>query len=453
MRVLLAGNMARDAVIAERLAREGCELHIAASIHNPSLLAVTDQSEGRFYPVSNVADPGEIGAVAIEAQANLFLTNSDEGLAHGVVDEVARQAPGTLLASPDQKSSRLEWDKFEARNLIAELDEEMGTSYNPFFIRIDELPEILPAIRCFQNRNIEIVVKPPGLTGGKGVKVMGPHLADYGAVHDYAAEVLGDHRQSGVDMEEKLIGHEFTIQGFTDGKTLIAPPPTYDYPYREDRDEGPGTGGMGTFTMPPGEMLPFLDDGDYLEAIHLMRAVLLKQRERGRDFKGVLYGSFFKTAEGLKVTEFNARMGDPEGLNIVELLGEEKPLRILLHNIATGKLRETDARFKEMASTAVYLVPPDYAYEERTGPFTFELDEEKIAQSGCRVYFGAARRIGPNQYQTVGSSRALALTSRARTPWEAREKIHEAIHRGVSGPLQYRKDIGDHDYIRIDLAQ
>ncbi len=451
MKVFLPGNMARDAVIAERLAQEGCEMHIASSIRNPSLIAAADTSEGRFYPVSDVRNPREIAEAAVASRADLFWLNQDDALAAGAVDEVAKRAPEMMIASPDQESSRIEWDKFDSRRIVQEIDNEQDTSYNPLYFCATEPHEIAPIIKLFQDEMREAVVKPRGLTGGHGVKVMGPHLADYDAAGQYAMEVLGDARQGGVLIEEKLEGHEFTIQGLTDGKTLIVPPLTYDYPYREDGDTGPGTGGMGSFTMPPGEQLPFLDNGDYLEATQLMRGVLGKQAELGRDFKGVLYGSFFKTPEGLKVVEFNARIGDPEALNIVESLAEETTLTSILYRIASKELSEQDVRFKRVASTAIYLVSPDYAYRNGESQ-EFGLDLDKIVASGCRAYFSAAEQIGPNRYRTTGASRTVALTSRARTPWDARAKINEAIAAGVTGPLQYRQDIGDHDYIRIELA-
>ena len=87
-----------------------------------------------------------------------------------------------------------------------------------------------------------VAVKPSGLTGGKGVKVMGPHLATHADAARYAVELLerGGSGES-VLIEEKIVGAEFTIQAVSDGRTVIFPPSTYDYPYRFDGDEGPGT--------------------------------------------------------------------------------------------------------------------------------------------------------------------------------------------------------------------
>ena len=108
--------------------------------------------------------------------------------------------------------------------------------------------EVADAIESFGST--PVVVKPEGLTGGKGVKVMGPHLADHDEARDYALELLARGRPGeSVLIEEKIVGAEFTIQAISDGRTVVLPPSTYDYPYRFDGDEGPGTGGMGSLSM------------------------------------------------------------------------------------------------------------------------------------------------------------------------------------------------------------
>lgn len=440
MRIMLAGQIGRDAAIATRLAAEGCELHIAAEFNNPTLVEKAQNSGGEFYLVPSIRDPSDMGRMATYANVDLLWSNSDEALASGIVDEVRSQAPGVLMASPDRESARVEWDKFDSRDIIAEIDAEWGTSYNPRYQKVTTAEQVAQAIDYYQMENTEVAIKPRGLSGGKGVKVMGPHLNDHGEALDYATRVVADPAQGGAVIEEKLFGYEFTIQGITDGKTLIAPPATYDYPYREDGDKGPGTGGMGCYTMPSGEQLPFLNEADYDEAIEFMNRVLVKMNERGRDFKGVQYGSFFKTAKGLKCVEFNARIGDPEGINIVELLENDVSLTNILERIAKQELRPEDVRFKKLASTVIYLVSPDYAYRKDRS-FVFEVDEQVIAAHGCRTYFAAAEQIGRDRYRTVGASRTLAIATLDKTPGEGRARIHEAIKAGSCGPLQYRRDV------------
>src|SRR5204862_6992110 len=96
-----------------------------------------------------------------------------------------------------------------------------------------------------------------------------------------------------------------------DGSPVVFPPSTYDYPYRFDGDEGPGTGGMGSLTM-AGPTLPFMTMGQYEEACSIIAAVIERLRDDGRHFTGVMICGVSATAEGGKVIGFNARFGHPE---------------------------------------------------------------------------------------------------------------------------------------------
>lgn len=448
MSVLLVGNGAREAAIADRLTAEGQAVHVAAEFKNPSLVHAAEVSEGQFYQIDSVSDPQRIAEVAVASRADLAWINQDDALANGAIDAIQRHAPGMAVASPTREGSRIEWDKFYGRQIMSEIDHEWDARYTPRHVLARDINTVLDAIDCFEKEGTEVVIKPRGLTGGKLVKVMGPHLRDYPAARNYAIHLVQTGRYGdGVSIEEKLEGHEFTVQALTDGKTLIMPPETYDYPYREDGDSGPGTGGMGDFALPEGTRLPFLNDNDRSEAQRVMVKVLEKLQEHGQDFKGVLYGSFFKTDEGLKVVEFNARIGDPEGITMMELL--DTSLIDILHKIARQELRPEDVRYRRMASAAIYLVSPDYAYNGRDGgPYCFEIDPSEIDQQLCNVYFSAAESTGENSYRTVGTSRTVALSANAPTPWEARGRIISAIGEGVRGKLEFRNDIADEDYIR-----
>ena len=154
-----------------------------------------------------------------------------------------------------------------------------------------------------------VVVKPEGLTGGKGVKVMGPTWR----VTRRRAPTPGtlERGERSVLIEERILGAEFTIQAISDGRTVIFPPATYDYPYRYDGDQGPGTGGMGSLSLPQ-PALPFMTLAQYERACEIIAAIIARLGSLGRRFNGVMNSGFFATAEGVKVIEFNARFGDPE---------------------------------------------------------------------------------------------------------------------------------------------
>ncbi len=369
-------------------------------------------------------------------------------MAAGVVDtlkqRIAKKEIGDMyIPCPDRNAARIEWDKFYLRELI----DEIAPQYNPVNFMAEDAPSIHTAIDYFENQNTPIAIKPRGLTGGKGVKVMGKHFDTFHEGSEYALRVIADNKQTGVEIQEKLEGHEFTLQLFTDGKTLIKPPATYDYPYREDNDSGPGTGGMGAFSMEDG-VLPFVTDVDYTEAVTLMYELLNKLRQQGQDYKGVLYPTFFKTSEGLKIVETNARGGDPELINIIDLMEDNVDLAEILRTIATGELAQDKIRYKALGSAIVYLVSPDYGY--RKGPsHSFTLNTDTIESLGCNVRFAAAEKVGNNQYQTVGSSRTVGISALGETAWQAGNKIRQAITEGFQDPisLEYRLEIAEKTYI------
>jgi phosphoribosylamine--glycine ligase len=272
---------------------------------------------------------------------------------------------------------------------------------------------------------------------------MGPHLATHAHAQEYALSLLerGGPGES-VLVEEKIVGAEFTIQAISDGRTVVFPPATYDYPYRYDGDEGPGTGGMGSLTM-AGPTLPFMTSGHYEEACSIVERIIARLGEQGRHFSGVMNSGFFATADGVKVIEFNARFGDPECMNIMSLFEGNWPE--VMQSIVAANLAPADVPLRTDASLVLYLVSPDYAL--RPGPaIEFTLDETRIEQEGCHVFFSSAVQTGEHAYRTVGTSRALALAAIAPTLEQARARVAGCA--SSVALLEWRSDVGDERYLR-----
>jgi phosphoribosylamine--glycine ligase len=409
---------------------EHSELHAFLGHENPSILLYSARSGGG-HQVGDVCDPVAVAAYAREKEIDLAMVSADEPLAAGVVDALLAQ--GTRTVGPTSAGAEIEWNKVFARSLLTELAPEAV----PLLRVVSEVGELEEAMAFFGST--PVAVKPAGLTGGKGVKVMGPHLADHQAAGDYARELLG--RGDPVLIEEKIEGAEFTIQAISDGRTVVFPWSTYDYPYRYEGDEGPGTGGMGSLTV-PSPTLPFMTDAHYEQACSIIERVIARLGELGRHFTGVMNSGFFATADGVKVIEFNARFGDPECMNIISLLGGS--WTEAMARIAEGGLTTADVPLRPEASMVLYLVSPDYAL--RTGPaYDFTLERERIEQQGCHVFFSSAVEVGDGAYRTVGTSRAVALASTAPTLEQARSKVLAAAS---SVPvLQWRGDVGDENYL------
>jgi phosphoribosylamine---glycine ligase len=432
VRTLIVGHGGRESALAVRMA-EDSELYAVVGHENPSILAACERSGGG-HVVGDVCDPAAIAAFARGHEVDLAMVSSDEPLAAGVVDALLAQ--GTTAVGPTREGSEIEWNKVFARELLAEVAPEAVPA-----LRIAHTPEeAVAAIESFGST--PVAVKPAGLTGGKGVKVMGPHLADHAAARDYALELLaGGGAGRSVLVEERIDGAEFTIQAISDGRTVVFPNSTYDYPYRFDGDEGPGTGGMGSLSLPTAT-LPFMTTSHYEQACSIIQRVIERLGALGRRFNGVMNSGFFATADGVKVIEFNARFGDPECMNIMSLL--DGSWTEAMRSIAAGTLSDGDVPLREEASVVLYLVSPDYALR-KGGPYEFALEPEAIEAQGGRVFFSSAVALGGGRYRTVGTSRAVALTTTAPTLEQARSRV--AGWAEEVPVLEWRRDVGDGSYL------
>ncbi|MCW3032131.1 MAG: phosphoribosylamine--glycine ligase [Solirubrobacterales bacterium] len=412
---------------------EDSELHAFLGHANPTILLHAERSGGD-HRLGDICDPAAVAAYAREREIDLAMVSSDEPLAAGVVD--ALRAQGTTTVGPTSDGAEIEWNKVFARELLAEVAPESVPQ-----LRVARSPEeVAAAIASFGPT--PVVVKPAGLTGGKGVKVMGPHLADHAAAHAYALELLEKGRPGeGILLEERVDGAEFTIQAISDGETVVFPNATYDYPYRFDGDEGPGTGGMGSLSL-PGTTLPFMTPAHYEQACSIIQAVIERLGTLGRHFSGVMNSGFFATADGVKVIEFNARFGDPECMNIMSLF--EGSWTEVMRSIAAGTLSQADVPLRREASVVLYLVSPDYAL--RAGEaYDFTLDRDAIESDGGHVFFSSAVALGASGYRTVGTSRAVALASTAPTLEQARARVTGWAERVPV--LEWRRDVGDGAYL------
>jgi phosphoribosylamine--glycine ligase len=439
MRTMIVGNGGRESALALRMA-EHSEVHAFMGHANPSLIRHA-RASGGSHAIGDVCDPQAVAAFAREREIDIAMVSADEPLAAGVVDALLAQ--GTRAVGPTRAGAEIEWNKAFARSLLAEVAPEAV----PMLRVVREAGEVEGAIASFDGA--PLAVKPSGLTGGKGVKVMGPHLESHADARDYALSLLADRKpDESVLIEEKILGAEFTIQAISDGRSVLFPPATYDYPYRFDGDEGPGTGGMGSLSL-ASATLPFMTATHYEAACSIIERVIERLSELGRHFTGVMNSGFFATADGVSVIEFNARFGDPECMNIMSLFRGD--WAAAMDHICAGRLAAGDVPLREEASLVLYLVSPDYALansaaDARGGPYEFELDVDAIEAQGCEVFFSSAINVAERSYRTVGTSRAVALATTAPTLETARERI---VGCARSIPvLEWRQDVGQESYLQ-----
>ncbi len=425
---LLLGNGGREAVLAEYISK-GYELYTVCPYENPSIINNVKKSNGK-YIVDDPFDKDVVRNFIKENGIDTCVISSDNLLQDGLID-VAREL-GLKTFGPTSKGAKIEWSKTYALDIVEKLAPEMIIkNYN-----ITDVDELKKVIDRYQDDSF--VVKPEGLTGGKGVKVGGIHFKGKDEGYKYAKSCL--ETSGNVIIQDKIEGREFTVMALTDGENIVVTPTTFDYPYRFDEDKGPGTGGMGCLSFEDG-ILPFLEQSDVDECAKLIKDTLKYVNKDSIEFNGVIYGGFFKTKNGIKFIEFNARFGDPEALNVLNSL--ETPFTEVMENIFNKTLSENNCKFKKNYTFTVYVVTKEYAVENRKEPLVFTLNTNEIEKQGVKIYFANTKNIEGNTYSSISNSRLFGLTASGNTLEEAKEKVYNSMNGNLDDKLDYRKDIGN----------
>jgi phosphoribosylamine--glycine ligase len=427
--VLLIGNGAREHAIAEALMRSGRKPRLFAYMktNNPGIASLATETR-----IGGYNDPKAIIDFAKKAQIEFAVIGPEDPLSHGIVDEIT--AAGLRAVGPTRVLARLETSKSFTRNLL----EKYGIPGNPRFRNFSSIE----GVETFCQELAGIVLKPDGLTGGKGVLVQGDHFQTRAEALEQCRIILKAHPS--VTIEEKLEGEEFSLQCLCDGQTVLATPPVQDHKRRFIDDRGPNTGGMGSYSCAD-HLLPFLDSAAVADGLEITRKVATAIRlETGVPYKGIMYGGFMVTASGVKLIEYNARFGDPEAMNILPLLRTD--LIDVCRAIIDGTLDRLDIVFEKKATVCKYVVPIGYGLpqghpEADSASSRIEID----AVRGARLYYSSIDQRPDGLYMT--SSRAIGVVGIAESLEEA-ERIAEDAVSAIHGRVDHRPDIGTEPLIQ-----
>ena len=428
MKILLIGNGAREHIMAEKLASSPkCdELIVYASAVNPGIKKLAS-----VYRLGSLSDIEELSEFAEEKKPDFAVVGPENPIADGAVDTLNKI--GIPCASPTKACGQLESSKAFTRDLL----KKYNIPGNPEFQNFTSEEGMLD----FAKKLGEIVIKADGLHGGKGVLVQGDHFETIEEGVEHAKKFL--ETDPYVVIEEKFVGQEFSLMSFVDGEHVIDMPPIQDHKRALEGDKGPNTGGMGTYNYPGN--LPFLTDKDVADAhditVQVARAI---KEELGEAFKGIMYGGFIATKNGVRLIEYNARFGDPEAMNALTLL-ETDYVDICLATI-NGTLNELDIKFTPKATVCKYAVPEGYP----TNPTKGEEVIIKEMPEGVKVYMASINELEGRLI--MGGSRTAAVVSMADTIEKAEQLAEEGVL-AIKGPVFHRKDIGTHSLIqkRIDM--
>jgi phosphoribosylamine--glycine ligase len=412
----------------------------AASASNPRLFALSELRDPpgllrlcERVERGSLTDLAWLASATRELEPDLVIVGPEEPLAAGYVDLLEEM--GIPAFGPPKELAAIESSKAWARQLLDKHQIPGNPAYRTF------KKSEAHGLRSYVEELGEFVVKPDGLTAGKGVKVSGEHLHTVNEALAYCLEVLEIHPR--VQIEQKLEGEEFSLQTITDGESVVHCPLVQDHKRAFDGDRGPNTGGMGSYSCADFS-LPFLTDADVLQAHTISERVIEAiASETGRPYRGVLYGGFIATADGIRLIEYNARFGDPEAMNVLPILDAD--FAELAFAVAEGTLAHASWSFQHRATVCKYVVPeryPEKSEAQKLGIGAEELDEFPAAW-----FWAACEKRSQDIYMT--SSRTGAFVGIGTSLGEAEAAAEQAVQELEQGrPIRHRRDIGTDDLVR-----
>jgi len=365
------------------------------------------------------------GLVKFATENNIDLTavGQDDPLALGVVD--AFQSAGLKIWGPSKKAAQIEASKAFAKDLMAK--QNIPTAEYKTFTDYDE------AFKYINEKGAPIVIKASGLALGKGVTVCQTlEQAEKALKESMIDKVFGESGAT-VVIEECLVGPEFSVHAFCDGKSYKLFPTAQDHKPVFDDGKGPNTGGMGTIAPVPWVTPEMMDK----VAKEVVEPVLEGLKNEGAPFVGLIYPGMMATQAGPKVIEFNCRLGDPETQSYIRLLKTD--LYDIFKASVEGRLAEMEIEWHPGFACCVALASGGYPGPYEKGKEITGIKEaEKMNDI---IVFHAGSKLDNGKVLTNGG-RVLGVTATADTLQGALDKAYEAIKLINFEGMHYRTDIG-----------
>ena len=419
MRVLVIGAGAREHALCWTLGQEPGVDALLCAPGNAGIAGIVP-----CLPL-DATRPAEVVALAARENIDLTIVGPEAPLTAGVVD--AMTAAGHRACGPTQAASAIESSKAFAKRLMTTCG--VPTARH---VTCASAAEAIAVLRrgAF---GLPVVIKADGLAAGKGVVV----AEDAAAAEHAVREMMIDRRfgDAGrqVVVEEFLRGREASFFVVTDGVEARVLPSAEDHKRAFDHDKGPNTGGMGAFS--PSPLVAGSMTGRILETI--VFPTLRGLASEGRPYRGFLYCGLMITADGPKVIEFNARMGDPETQVVLPGLAED--LLPHLWNAAGGRIESGAFRTRGERHVGVVLASGGYPGTFEAGKVITGLDEAAALPGTLVFHAGTAARDGAT---VTAGGRVLTVVGSGADFAEARDRAYNAVSRVTFEGMHYRKDIG-----------
>lgn len=418
MRVLVVGGGAREHAFCWKLAGESGVTDLLCAPGNAGIAR-----DVRCVPLDQ-ADPAALVALVARERVDFTVIGPELPLTCGAVD--ALTAAGHPACGPSRDAAALESSKGFAKGLMARHGVPTAR-----FVTCASAAEARAVLRDGRF-GYPVVLKADGLAAGKGVVI----AADAAEAEAAIGEMM-DARRFGeagdrVVIEECLVGREASFFVVTDGVCARVLPSAEDHKRAYDGDRGPNTGGMGAFSPSP-LVTPALSSRILAD---IVEPTLRGMAQEGRPYRGFLYCGLMITADGPKVIEFNARMGDPETQVVLPRLDED--LLPHLRAAAAGRLEPGEFRVRPDRAVGVVLASGGYPDAfERGKPIT---GLDRLPGGTLAFHAGTADREGT---LVTAGGRVLTVVGTGTDFASARTKAYAAASAVRFERMHCRTDIGE----------
>jgi len=415
MKILIVGGGGREHAIAWKLAQSPKIDKLYCAPGNAGIAEVAECVAIKAEDVDGVC------SFAKENKIDLTVIGPEVPLSLGIVDVLAEA--GLKAFGPNRKCAQLESSKAFTKAFLAR--HEIPTAGYKEFTDISELKK---SVGIF---GYPMVIKADGLAAGKGVVIAENEADAVKAIDEIMGEKIFGAAGDKIVVEEFLTGIEASVLCFVDGKTIVPMESAQDYKRIFDGDNGPNTGGMGTYS-------PSLIFDDVLEGQirdRILGPTIKGFQKDGLDFKGVLFIGLMISEEGPKVIEFNNRFGDPETQSVLPRMKTD--LLDIMNAVVEERLAEQTIEWSDRKAVCVVMASGGYPGEYEKGKIISGL---KDVDKDVIVFHGGTKLSDPMIVTDGG--RVLGITALGDTHEEAREKAYRNVARISFEGAQYRKDIG-----------
>ena len=409
-KVLVVGGGGREHAIVDALSRSNqvSEIYCAPGNAGIGLIA-------RNVPIKDT-DVQALRQFALENAIDLTVVGPEAALAAGIVDEF--RAAGLRIFGHTKAATRIESSKEFAKEIMEKYG--VPTAAYRSFTSFDE------ALSYVSGRPFPAVLKYDGLAAGKGVVI----ASDLAEAEQALASMLKDEQfgKGKVVVEDYLEGPEFSFMAFVENGNVYPMPLAQDHKRAFDGDKGPNTGGMGAYTG-----LPFITEEDeYFAFENILLKTANAMVDEGCPLTGVLYAGLMKTADGIKVIEFNARFGDPETEVVLPLISSD--IYEIFEGVATGKLVSPPI-WRKATTMGVVLASKGYP-----GSYSKGFPIEGLENVDAKLFHMGTKYADGDRLVTAGG-RVLMVVAEGESVAEAKDNVYRELGKIVCDNLFYRSDI------------